>query len=91
MGAGRTRFRDGPLVRVAGAHHEVVLVQATLLVLVRHVHGVGDGRTERLLDVSRDRLLGEAEDREGVAAFLPRMRSSTSPAFWAEVRMYLGG
>ena len=56
-----------PLVRVGGGDDEVVLVEAPLLVLVRHVDRVGDGRAQRLLDVARHRLLGEAEDGEGVA------------------------
>ena len=59
-----------PLVGVGGGDDEVVLVQAPLLVLVRHVHRVGDGRAQRLLDVARHRLLGEAQDGEGVAGLL---------------------
>ena len=58
------------LVGVAGGHHQVVLVQASLLVLVGHVHRVGDGRAQRLLDLARHRLLGEAQDGEGFARLL---------------------
>src|SRR5438128_8878366 len=59
-----------PLVGVGRRDHEVFLVQAPLLVLVRHVHRVGDGRAQRLLHVARHRLLGEAQDRDGIGCLL---------------------
>src|SRR5258708_35295838 len=60
----------GSVARVAGPDHEVVLVQAPLVVLVRHVPRVGDGRAQGLLYLPRPRFLGEAEYGEGLARLL---------------------
>src|SRR5438552_14417496 len=68
---GRTHALLGrALVGVGGGDHEVVLVEPPLLVLVRHVDGVGDGAAQRLLHVARHRLLLEVQDGQGVARLL---------------------
>ena len=78
-GSGADPLLGRPLPRVAGAHHQVFLVQAALLVAVGHQHRVGDRGPQRLLDVPGHRFLREAEDAEGVGGLLAPDRVQHEP------------
>ncbi len=89
MGAGRTRFWDGPVARrqalttrSSSSRRRFWFLSATwtaLAIAERSVFSMS-----RATDFLVKRRMARASE-----AFLPRMRSRTSPAFWADVLTYL--
>ena len=70
------------LVGVARRHEQPIDVAAEAVLLLR----VGDRRAQHLRDVLGDALRVNCSVASARLTSLPRIRSSTSPAFWAEVR-----
>src|SRR6266568_9494593 len=88
MGAGRTRFWVGPwpakqaeITRSSSSRRRFWFLSATCTAFAM--------AERRAFSMSRatDFLVNRRIERAS-AAFLPRIRSRTRPAFWAEVRMY---
>ena len=72
------------LVGVAGVDHQPLDVAAEAVLLLR----VGNRRPQHLLDVAGHRLARERSVASAALTSRPRIRSSTSPAFCADVRTY---
>src|ERR1700675_3626706 len=88
MGAGRTRFWVGPwpakhaeTIRCSSSSRRFGFLSATCTAFAMAERSVFS--MSRATDFLVKRRIERAS-----AAFLPRMRASTSPAFWAEVLMY---
>src|SRR5688572_426499 len=89
MGAGRTRLNDGPWLayacdtkRSSSSMRRFWLRSATVTALAMAERSA--------FSMSRAMaFLVKRRMESASAAFLPRISSSTSPAFWAELRMYL--